>query len=74
MFMNINHLFIRATDDKAEKTISYSCAGCPNNLPPGEKCTHRDRPTKKSPTDLAASHRNNAIQLTKAIIAKEAPA
>ena len=32
-----------------------------------------DRPTKKPLTDLAASHRNNAIQLIKAVIAKEAP-
>ena len=38
----------------------------------GKNALTGDHPTKKSPTDLAASHWN-AIQLTKAVIAKEAP-
>ena len=77
MFMNINHIFIQATDNnKTEKTTadftrsvgkipsSYSCASCPHNIPLGEKCTHQ-WPSNQL-TDLA-------LEWNTAIIAKEAP-
>ena len=88
MFMNINHLFIRATHDKAEKTSTpdFTCSVGNHkyyfhtHVPAAQTIYHveknaltGDHPTKKSLTDLAASYRNNAIQLTKAVIAKEAP-
>ena len=40
MFMNINYIFIQATDDDDKIPSSYSCADCLHNLPLGEKCTH----------------------------------
>ena len=60
MFMNI---FIQVT---AVPWIpsSYSCTGCPHNLPLGEKCTHR------WPSDQLI---DLALECNTAAIAKEAP-
>ena len=82
MFMNINHLYIRATNDKATGcSVGNHKYYFHTHVPaPAQTIYHLeknaltgDHPTKESLTDLAASHRNDAIQLTKAVIAKEAP-
>ena len=86
MFMNINHLSIQATNDKAEKTTPDFTCSVGNHkyyfhthAPAAQTIYHLeknaltdDHPTKRLLIDLAASHRN-AIQLTKAVIAKEPP-
>ena len=68
MFMNINHLYIRATDDKATCSVGNLTYYFHTYVPAAQTIYHLeknaltgDHPTKKSLTDLVASHRNNAI-------------